>query len=107
MAGGNLIKEARKRGRLSQRELAERIGTTQPVIARWETGRRSPTYDRLLEAVRACGFDLSVRVVQRDLDHEAMIQSNLRLSPRERLDRFALSRAGVEDLTAQVRRRVH
>ena len=104
MSGGTYIREARKRAGLSQRELAELIGTTQAVIARWETGRRSPSFERLLQAVRGCGLDLSVRVVTRDVDHAAMIRDNLRLSPRERLERFVQSRSAVQDLASQVGR---
>lgn len=106
MHGGLFIREARKRAGLSQRELAELMGTTQPVIARWETGVHSPTFERVVEAVRACGYDLAVRVVARDQEHRDMVYGNLRLSPRERLDRFTSKRSSIDDLAAQVTRRI-
>jgi transcriptional regulator with XRE-family HTH domain len=105
MLGGELIREARKRAGLSQSELAELMATTQPAIARWERGRTSPSFHRVVEAVRACGFDLSVRIVARDDDHSLLVRENLRLSPEQRLERLRASRAAVDDLAAKVRRR--
>jgi transcriptional regulator with XRE-family HTH domain len=104
MRGGNLIREARKRARLSQQELAERLSTTQAVIARWELGRTSPSFERVVEAIRACGFDLAVRIVRPDTEHALLVEENLRLSPQERLDRLTSSRSAIEDLAAKVRR---
>jgi transcriptional regulator with XRE-family HTH domain len=80
-----LIIEARRRAGLTQRELARRLGTHQPVIARWETGRTSPDFRTVVRAVRACGFDLSVGITPAD-DHDlALIRRELNLSPHQRL----------------------
>ncbi len=102
--GGELIKEARKRGGLTQRELAELLGTTQSVIARWETGKRSPTFEVVVEAVRACGLDLSTRIVQRDEQHALLVREWLAMTPRERLERATKSRASFENLRQSIRR---
>jgi ribosome-binding protein aMBF1 (putative translation factor) len=45
---------------LSQRELAERVGTTQSAIARLERGGRPPRIDTLLRIADALGCDLNV-----------------------------------------------
>ena len=58
--GGDLIKEARKRAGLTQAELAERAGTTQSAIARWEGGYVDPGFDTVRRIVRLCGFHLEV-----------------------------------------------
>ena len=53
-----LVKDARRRAGLTQRALAERAGTSQAAVARYEAGRTVPdvaTLDRLL---RACGYEL-------------------------------------------------
>lgn len=53
-----LVKDARRRAGLTQRALAERAGTSQAAVARYESGRTVPdvaTLDRLL---RACGYEL-------------------------------------------------
>lgn len=105
MHGGELVREARKRAGLTQQDLAERLKTTQPVIARWESGRTSPAFRRVVEAIRACGLDLSVRVVTYDDQHEVLIDRNLRETPPDRLRRQVEGQAGIEKLLAAVGRR--
>jgi transcriptional regulator with XRE-family HTH domain len=104
VTGGELIREARKRAGMTQRELAVRLGTTQAVVARWETGAASPSFARVQEAVRACGFDLAVRVVARDDEHVLLIEGALRLTPEERLARASDAHREMEDLAAAVTR---
>ena len=85
MTGGALIAEARKRARLTQAELARRLGTHQPVVARWEAGRTNPDFVTVQNAIRAAGFELTVGLTPLD-DHDVtMIRRELRLLPHERL----------------------
>jgi transcriptional regulator with XRE-family HTH domain len=98
--GGELIREARLRAALTQDELAERLGTSQSVIARWEAGHRSPTVEAMRRAVRACGLDITMSLDSYDREHELLIQQNLRLSLEERLDRMVNARKGIQDLLA-------
>jgi transcriptional regulator with XRE-family HTH domain len=84
---GQILKEARLRAQLSQRRLAELAGVTQPTVARVESGLIQPTFERLLELVRACGLDLDVRVVPLDEDAWTVAERGLALTPDERLDR--------------------
>lgn len=86
MKGGYLIKEARKRAGLSQRQLAERLATSQSVVARWESGARSPTMETVTRALRACGLDLDVILVPVDRQDLAMAAQNVMLTPAERLE---------------------
>jgi hypothetical protein len=60
-------------------------GTTQASIARLEAGRADATVERVLTLMRACGFDLDVRVVPRDDDSHALSKQSLALSPDQRL----------------------
>ncbi len=83
--GGLLIRRARLRAGLSQTELAQRLKTSQSLIARWERGLVDPSYSTVVRAVRACGFDLHVEIVNYDFDHDRLISQNLRLPPKERL----------------------
>ena len=53
-----------KRG-LSQKELAERCGTTQSAIARLEGGGRPPRIDTLLRIANALDCDLVVELTER------------------------------------------
>ena len=56
---------ARTEAGLSQRELAERMGSTQAVVSRLESAAHSPRLDTLAAAARAMGYDLEVRFVPR------------------------------------------
>jgi transcriptional regulator with XRE-family HTH domain len=73
MKGGLLIREARLRAGLSQRALAERMGTSQPAVARWEDGRQEPAFDAVVKALQACGFDLDVRLAPRGAYDERVV----------------------------------
>ena len=50
---------------LSQRELAELVGTTQSAIARLERGGRPPRIDTLLNIAEALDCELSVELIPR------------------------------------------
>jgi len=60
MGVGYLILQARSEAGLSQGALAERIGTSQPTIARWESGAQLPSVRSLLRVADATGFELIV-----------------------------------------------
>ena len=47
---------------LSQKELAERIGTKQPSIARLESGERPPSIEFLRRVAEGLGADLDIRI---------------------------------------------
>jgi transcriptional regulator with XRE-family HTH domain len=93
MDAGQLVREARSRAGLTQRQLAARSGVVQPAIARIERGSSSPPFDQVLRLVRACGFDLDVRVVPLDEDAWTLAEEGDRLTPDQRLDRML---AGVD-----------
>lgn len=104
----SLIRQARTRASLSQRELAARAGTVQSVVARIERGQTNPTVDTLERLLRATGFDLDVELVprpapdplieafKRDIDR-TLLRRNLDKTPDERLRSLqALSRLADE-----------
>lgn len=86
MQGGLLVKEARSRAGLTQAEVARRLGSAQPVVARWETGVAAPSFDTVVRAIRACGLDVDVALVETDDSDRRQIRENLRLTPAQRLD---------------------
>jgi ribosome-binding protein aMBF1 (putative translation factor) len=59
------VAERRSALGLSQRQLAERVGTTQSAIARLERGGRPPRIDTLLRIADALGCDLNVELKPR------------------------------------------
>ena len=54
------VREARKRVGMTQAELAARIGSTQPAIARLEAGGVSPSLPILRRVAEALGLELIV-----------------------------------------------
>lgn len=90
--GNDLVREARKRVGLTQRELAEKAGTTQSALARIETGKTTPSFDTVLRLIRLCGLDLDIMLVERDDSDWWQAQGLLDLTPEERvrrMERFA------------------
>lgn len=87
--GGDLIREARRRAGLTQAELAARAGTSQPGIARWESGRTAVSLDDVRRIVRLCGFDLGLSLVSWDDSDLAQAERLADLSGQERMDHHA------------------
>lgn len=85
MKGGVIIKAARLRAGLTQRELAARAGTTQNAISRWERGLVDPGLATVAEIVRACGLELRCVLAEPDQQTAATHAVAEHLSPRERL----------------------
>lgn len=84
---GGAIREWRRGAGLSQAGLAERIGTTQSAVSRWEHGREEPRLSTLAAILRGCGLAGEL-VVGEDVDR-AQIRRHLALTPRQRLEGLA------------------
>lgn len=82
-----LIKTARTRAGISQAELARRAGTSQPAIALYESGRRSPSMDTLERVLRATGYELRVRLEPVD-HHDDVLERWLETVPRRERRKF-------------------
>lgn len=52
----SVVETLRRRAGLTQRALARRAGTSQPTIAAYESGRKSPTLRTLERLARSCGL---------------------------------------------------
>lgn len=57
--------KARTRAGLTQQQLARKMGTTQPVVARLEGGRTRPSYRTLERLAVATGSRLQIRLTPR------------------------------------------
>lgn len=57
---GRMVREARRRARLTQRDLARKSGIPQETIARIERGRSDPRVNTLDRLLAACDFGLEV-----------------------------------------------
>lgn len=88
----SILRVARRRAGLSQRELAFRADTAQSVVARIELGQASPTWDTLAKLVQAAGFELDVAITLAPVGGSHMLADVPRilgLSPENRLRELA------------------
>ncbi len=95
-----LVQEARQHAYLTQRDFAERVGTSQSAIAKLEQGDANPTIDTLSRCAAAAGFALRVELVplpardpvveryKQDVDR-TLLRENLRKSVDDRLRSLA------------------
>jgi transcriptional regulator with XRE-family HTH domain len=82
-----LVREARLRHGVSQKQLAIRAFTTQSAISRIERDKVSPSVETLRELLYLLGEDLDLGASPRDSGIDAtLIDQQLRRSPTERLD---------------------
>ncbi|HET7137356.1 MAG TPA: helix-turn-helix transcriptional regulator [Gaiellaceae bacterium] len=90
MTTGELIRSARLRADLSQKDLAQRLGMASSSIARWETDTVEPGYSTLRRVLQACGFDIPPVLVayQRDPERDAQVQELQKLSGEQRVARL-------------------
>lgn len=84
MRASTILREARTRAGLTQRELARRAGIPQPAVSRIERDHVSPRLETLDVLLRGCG--LALDLVERPglgVD-KTLIRERLRLSPIQR-----------------------
>lgn len=55
-----IVKEQRKKLKMTQKELAERAGTTQTEVSHFETGKANVTIDTLSKYLRVLSLDITV-----------------------------------------------
>ena len=91
-----LVQEVRQHAHLTQRDLADRVGTSQSAIAKLEVGDSNPTIDTLARCAEAAGLALRLTLVplpvanlvveryKRDVDR-TLLRENLQRSVHERL----------------------
>lgn len=85
MTPARLIRAARHRAGLTQRQLATMAGVPQPTVARIESGAVSPRADTLVRLLSAAGRELSDEPrIGQGIDR-TLIQDRLRLTPAERI----------------------
>ncbi len=83
-AVGALVRSAREDAGFTQQQLANKLGTTQSAVSRWEKGRDEPRLATLGAILAACGLEAAI-VVQPDSVDRAQIRQQLAMSPDDRL----------------------
>jgi HTH-type transcriptional regulator/antitoxin HipB len=104
MKVNTLVRTARRRKGLTQRELSHRTGISQPMISSIERGLQDPRYstlERILAAV-----DQEIDVVERagrGVDRSQFVES-LRLEPLQRLRNGVSASKAIDRLVRSARR---
>jgi transcriptional regulator with XRE-family HTH domain len=104
MDAARILRQARRRAGLTQRQLASEAGVPQPMVARIESGAVIPRVDTLDRLLEACGEGLESHPRPgRGLDRTGYVEL-LRKSPGERLRQASAVAYGLARLEASVRR---
>src|SRR6266536_3573324 len=85
MDASALLRGARNRAELTQRELARRSGVPQPAISRIERRLASPTVDTMERLLKACGLELDAVARPGAGVDVTLIQERLSMLPRARI----------------------
>ena len=101
---GRTLRHARRRARLTQRQLAERTGVPQSTVGRIEAGTSMPrvdTFERLLEA---CGMDIELTHKRGVGVDTTLIEDMLALTPDERVQHGIHNSVEIERAYGPLRR---
>jgi hypothetical protein len=94
-----MLREARRRARLSQTDLARRAGVAQSVISTYESDRREPGFRTLTKLIEATGHHLTLELTPPTPDQlglpDTRLGRRLRRHRRAVLDR--VERAGAHN----------
>lgn len=91
LEASKLLRTARERAGLTQRELARKARTAQSVVARIELGGTSPSWSTLARLLKAAGFSLAADLRRIGIDPQLLddVPRILALSPEQRLREVA------------------
>ena len=82
----SLLREGRRKAGLTQRQLAERAGTSQAAVARYERARAMPDIETLQRLLEACGLELRFRVEPLDGTRDRQIREAIARPAKARLE---------------------
>jgi transcriptional regulator with XRE-family HTH domain len=86
---GEVVRDARRRAGISQRELAIRAGTSQAAVSFTESGRREPSFESFVALMASLGWrpELSLVPLAEPDSDPRQLQAQAALTPSERLER--------------------
>lgn len=93
-----LVREARLSAGLTQAQLAQRLGTTQPAIARLERAGSNPRVGTLDRVLRAAGHRLELNARPAPGTDQTLIAAHVRLTPQQRLTALSASHRNLRHL---------
>jgi transcriptional regulator with XRE-family HTH domain len=103
---GQVLRDARHRAGISQKQLAIRTGIAAPAISRIENGHESPSFERLTTCLEALGFEpsLELRPLGGSQADPVHLAAEAELTPAQRLESlFEWMRFGDSLARAQLR----
>ena len=104
MTAGELLRDARRRHGLTQRQLAARARTSQAAISRIERGVVSPTVETLAELLWLMNEELDLGAQPVNWGHDPTLnQANLAVTPETRIRRQASWSRGMKRIRDSVR----
>jgi len=85
---GQILRDARRHGGVSQRRLAIRTGIAAPAISRIENGHESPSFERFAALLQALGFEPSVQLgeLSGSRADPVHLAAEAQLTPAQRLE---------------------
>jgi len=106
---GEVLREARHRAGITQKQLSVRTGIAAPALSRIENGHESPSFERFATCLEALGFEpmLELRPLGGSQADPVHLAAEVELTPAQRLEslfewmRFgdSLARAQLKPLT--------
>ncbi|TMC68268.1 MAG: helix-turn-helix transcriptional regulator [Chloroflexi bacterium] len=104
MNANTLVRTARRRKGLTQRELASRTGIPQPMISSIERGLQDPRYSTLERILAAVDQEIDViDTAGRGVDRTQFVEP-LRLKPIQRLRNGVAASIAIDRLVKSARR---
>src|SRR5947209_15838821 len=104
-AAGSLLRQTRLDAGLTQQQLAERLGISQPEVARLEGPASSPTVRTLERVLSATGHRLELSAVRQAVGVDEMqLVRNLAMTPAQRLRHFQTGSRNLERMRRTSRR---
>ena len=104
MKASRLVRAARVRKGLSQRELSAKTGIPQPMISSIERGLQDPRYSTLQRILRACDLEIDIVNVAGGGIDRTQFSSTLPLTAEERLRHSASASRALDELVGSARR---
>lgn len=101
MGIAEVIRAARRSQKLSQTEVARRLGVAQSAVAQWENGVTMPSLVRRVELARLLGVSFpelapEIKVDAEDTQIWRLIQQLMRLTPEQRTALLMTATAAAE-----------
>jgi len=104
MTAGELLRDARRRHGLTQRQLAARARTSQAAVSRVERGLVSPSVATLAGWLDLMGEELQLAAEPIDYGHDFTLnEAQLRFTPEQRIERQASASRGMNEVRRAVR----